>query len=129
MGSKMALMTNKTTSKKLENRLEEVSKYAMTLYYLFEEGRTSIKDLESILFSEDDEKSSFTYGKVLKHIKTSDLQKSYEKYVSEGMSAESDLNLLYTKKIIESVIDKSTDQIDKTYINTYDYLLANLNNK
>lgn len=129
MGSKMALMTNKTTSKKLENRLEEVSKYAMTLYYLFEEGRTSLKDLESILFSKDDEKSSFTYGKVLKHMNPSDLKKSYEKYVNEEKKEEKDLNLLYTKKIIELVIDKSTDQIDKTYINTYDYLLANLNNK
>ena len=126
----MALMTNKTTSKKLENRLVEVSEYAMTLYYLLEEGRTSLKDLESIFFSKDDEKSSFMYGKVLKHMSPSDLKKSYEKYSQSDTALDTKgLNLLYTKKIIDLVIDKSTDQIDKTYINTYNYLLTNLSNK
>ena len=125
----MALMTNKTTSKKLENRIVEVSEYAMTLYYLFEEGRASLKDLESIFFSKDDEKSSFTYGKVLKHMNPSDLKMSLEKYGQSDTNDIKKLNLLYTKKIIDLVLDNATDQIDKTYINTYNYLLTNLSNK
>lgn len=125
----MALMTNKTTSKKLENRIEEVSEYAMTLYYLFEEGRASLKDLESIFFSKDDEKSSFTYGKILKHMNPSDLKMSLEKYGQSDTNDIKKLNLLYTKKIIDLVLDNATDQIDKTYINTYNYLLTNLSNK
>ena len=125
----MALMTNKTTSKKLENRLVEVSEYAMTLYYLFEEGRASLKDLESIFFSEDDEKSSFTYGKVLKRVNFNDLKKSFEKYSQSDTNDTKKLNLIYTKKIIDLVLDNTTDQIDKTYINTYNYLLTNLSNK
>ncbi len=125
----MALMTNKTTSKKLENRIEEVSEYAMTLYYLFEEGRASLKDLESVFFSKDDEKSSFTYGKILKHMNPSDLKMSLEKYGQSDTNDIKKLNLLYTKKIIDLVLDNTTDQIDKTYINTYNYLLTNLSNK
>ena len=125
----MALMTNKTTSKKLENRIVEVSEYAMTLYYLFEEGRASLKDLESVFFSKDDEKSSFTYGKILKHMNPSDLKMSLEKYGQSDTNDIKKLNLLYTKKIIDLVLDNATDQIDKTYINTYNYLLTNLSNK
>ena len=125
----MALMTNKTTSKKLENRIEEVSEYAMTLYYLFEQGRASLKDLESVFFSKDDEKSSFTYGKILKHMNPSDLKMSLEKYGQSDTNDIKKLNLLYTKKIIDLVLDNTTDQIDKTYINTYNYLLTNLSNK
>ena len=43
----MALILDKTTSKKLENRLTEFSKFGMIFYYLFEEGRASISDLEN----------------------------------------------------------------------------------
>ena len=41
----MALLTDKTTTKKLENRLSEFTEYGMTLYYLFEEiGRASCRE-------------------------------------------------------------------------------------
>jgi hypothetical protein len=46
-GVVMALIADKKTSKKLENRLNEFSKLGMTLYYLLEEGRASITDLEN----------------------------------------------------------------------------------
>jgi hypothetical protein len=79
----MALMADKQTSKMLENRFNEFTEYGMTLYYLLEEGRLNIKDLESILFSKDDEKSSFIYGKILKHTKPNDFKDSYNKYCGE----------------------------------------------
>lgn len=130
----MALLVDKKTSQKLETRLNEFSEYGMTLYYLLEEGRTNIKDLESILFSSDDEKSSFIYGKVMKHMKPSDLKKSFEKYSInypqdniDETDYKKDLNIIYTKKIIDTVIKESKENIDKTYVNTYAYLLTNIN--
>ncbi len=132
----MALLTDKKTSKKLETRLSEFTEYGMALYYLLEEGRTSIRDLENIFFSKDDEKSSFVYGKIMKHIKPNDLTKSFERYSlfypkddKDDKTYKKDLNIKYTKKVIDIVISKSEDYIDKTYINTYDYLLTNISKK
>lgn len=133
----MALLADKTTTKKLESRLSEFTEYGMTLYYLFEEGRTNLKDLENIFFSKDDEKSSFIYGKIVKHMKPSDLKKSFEKYsitypkeeTKDETIYKKDLNLLFTKKIIDLVINETNEIIDKTYVSTYKYLLANIKNK
>lgn len=131
----MALITDKMTSKKLETRLFEFKEYGMTLYYLLEEGRTNVKDLESIFFSKDDEKSSFIYGKIMKHIKPSDLTDSYEKYSVDYPNSEKidekeykkNLNIIYTQKIIDLLINEPNEKIDKTYINTYKHLLTNIN--
>ena len=49
----MALLTDKYTTETLENRLNEFSEYGMTLYYLFEEGRTNIDDLSNLFFLEN----------------------------------------------------------------------------
>ena len=132
----MALMLDKKTSKKLENRLNEFKEYGMTLYYLLEENRTSMKDLENIFFSKDDEKSSFIYSKILKHTKPSDLNKAFEKYKNSENSDNLDenvlkkhLNVIYTKKIIDLINKECSDTIDKTYVNTYDYLITNIVNK
>ncbi len=129
----MALMADKKTSKMLENRFNEFTEYGMTLYYLLEEGRLNIKDLESIFFSTDDEKSTFIYGKILKHTKPNDFKESYNRYSSEYEKNEKDdevtikknLNLLYTKKIIDVIVSQEKNKIDKTYLNTYKYLLSN----
>ena len=122
----MALLTDKHTPKTLENRLNEFSEYGMTLYYLFEEGRTNIDDLLTLFFSKDDEKTVFTYGKIMKRMNPSDLNDSFNKYKDiYPNNTKKDLNIIFTKKIIDLVIEKQNDRIDKTYINTYNYLLAN----
>ncbi len=133
----MPLLTDKKTTKKLENRLLEFIEYGMTIYYLYEEKRTNIKDLEDIFFSKDDEKSSFLYSKIMKHIKPSDLKKALERYSinnkkednQEDSKYKKELNIVYTEKIINILVDNKNEIIDKTYINTYNYLLANLKNK
>ena len=133
----MPLLTDKKTTKKLENRLLEFIEYGMTIYYLYEEKRTNIKDLEDIFFSKDDEKSSFLYSKIMKHIKPSDLKKALERYSinnkkednQEELKYKKELNIVYTEKIINILVDNKNEIIDKTYINTYNYLLANLKNK
>jgi hypothetical protein len=127
----MALLTDKKTSKILEDRLNEFSEYGMTLYYLLEEGRLDIKDLESIFFSKDDDKSTFIYGKILRQTKPTDLKKSFERYSAiypelnelDDKSQKKDLNIIYTKKILDLVTAKSQNRIDKTYLNTYEHLL------
>ena len=124
------LLADKKTCKKLENRLDEFKIFGTTLYYLLEEGRTNINDLESIFFSKDDEKSNFIYGKIMKHIKPNDLKQSYSKYVIDYPNTdEKNLNIIYTKKIIDIILDNSRENIDKDYINTYEYLLTNITNK
>lgn len=131
----MALITDKKTSKKLENRLTEFSKFGMTLYYLLEEGRVNIKDLEKIFFSSDDDKSSLVYSRLIKNVNPVDLKESFNKYRADYSSFDEDendlkdtLNILYTKKIINEIVSATTKQIDKTYVNTYDYLLMNSSN-
>ena len=127
----MALLTDNTTSKMLEDRLNEFTEYGMTLYYLLEEGRLDIKDLESIFFSRDDEKSSCIYSKILRHTKPNDLTKSFERYSVDhpelneldDRTAKKDLNIIYTKKILDLVTAKYSNKLDKTYINTYEHLL------
>ena len=73
----MALLTDKYTTKTLENRLNEFSEYGMTLYYLFEEGRTNLDDLSNLFFSKDDDKTIFTYGKIMKKMNPNDLNDSF----------------------------------------------------
>lgn len=122
----MALLTDKYTTETLENRLNEFSEYGMTLYYLFEEGRTNINDLSNLFFSKDNEKTIFTYGKIMKHVKPNDLEDSYKKYSeSYPNNNKKDLNIIFTKKLIDLVLENQEDKIDKTYINTYNYLLSN----
>ena len=122
----MALLTDKYTTETLENRLNEFSEYGMTLYYLFEEGRTNINDLSNLFFSKDDDMTIFTYGKIMKHMKPNDLEESFKKYSGNyPNNNKKDLNIIFTKKLIDLVIDNQEDKIDKTYINTYNYLLSN----
>ena len=122
----MALLTDKYTTETLENRLNEFSEYGMTLYYLLEEGRTNIDDLSNLFFSKDNEKTTFIYGKIMRKMKPNDLQDSYNKYKdSYPNNTKKDLNILFTKKIIDLVLEQQENKIDKTYINTYNYLLAN----
>lgn len=122
----MALLTDKYTTETLENRLNEFSEYGMTLYYLFEDGRTNIEDLANLFFSKDDEKTVFIYGKIMKRMRPNDLEESYNKYKDNyPNNSKKDLNIIFTKKLIDLVLENDQNRIDKTYINTYNYLLAN----
>ena len=128
----MALIADKKTSKNLENRIDEFSKFGMTFYYLFEEGRISMLELENLFFSKDNVKSSFAYMNILRRIKQSDIDSSLSKYKSicpnekllDETVYEANLNILYIKKLINTVISTSKDRLDKVYINTYNYLLS-----
>lgn len=118
------LLTDKETTKKLYDRLVEFSKYGMVLYYMLENGRIESRDLEGIFCSKDDEKSSFLYINLMKRINPIDLEISQEKYIKEEKIDDINrLNLLYTGKLIDTISLQKDTSIDKTYINTYQYLL------
>lgn len=122
----MALLTDKYTTETLENRLNEFSEYGMTLYYLFEDGRTNIDDLSNLFFSNDEEKTLFTYGKIIKKMKPNDVNDSFNKYKEYYPNNDiKDLNILFTKKILDLILENQANKLDKTYVNTYNYLLAN----
>ena len=90
----MSLIANKETKTKIENRLNEYSKVGITLYYLYEQNRVNINDLKNVFFSEDDEKSCFIYGNIIKHVKTKDIKEMKEKYNIINFFKENKLGIL-----------------------------------
>jgi len=133
----MGIILDRDTSKKLEIRLDEYSKYGASLYYLYEEKRVRINDLEKLFFSKDDDKSCFIYNNIIRHLTTNDLKDSYNRYSniypnSSNYSKETyndELNKVFTKKILDEISASNGNHIDKRYINTYNYLLSNYNIK
>ncbi len=124
------LITDKKTTMKLSERLTEFSKYGMTFNYLLEEGRLDIKEIEEIFFSKDDEKSTFRYMNMMRRIMPSDVEDAFSRYQDDYPKGDlslqehaKHLNLLFTEKIINEIAGKCDTNVDKTYINTYNYLL------
>ena len=126
----MALLTDKKTANKLRERLEEFSNFGMILHYLLEEKRVSKKELDDIFFCEDDEKSRTIYKRLLKVIKANDIDKAFDRYKLEVFNSDelnidnykNRLNLIYISKLLDK-LNCEEMYIDKTVINTYNYLL------
>lgn len=129
----MALITDKKVTKKLNDRLNEFSNFGMTLYFLLEEDKIKLKTISEVFFDEDEDKAVLMYLKLMKSIKKEDIENAYLKYSkmnpnTTNISEEkykSYLNILYTSKIINKVALENNFCIDKTYVNTYNYLLEN----
>lgn len=119
------MILDKKKSKKLLNRLNEFTEYGATLYYLLEEGRADINDLKTLFFSSDDEKSVCTYGRIIKDINLDDVKISRNKYSYHHPELDkNELNIIYTKKLIEEISSNSSGLIDRNYLDTYNYLLT-----
>lgn len=129
----MALITDKETTKKLNDRLNEFSTFGMTIYYLLENERLELKTISDIFFAKDEDKAVLMYLKLMKMVKPDDMTLAYEKYQkinpnTEDMSDDKYkeyLNVLYTSKIINKIAATNNFNIDKTYVNTYNYLIEN----
>lgn len=129
----MALITDKETTKKLNDRLNEFSTFGMTIYYLLENERLELKTIGDIFFAKDEDKAVLMYLKLMKMVKPDDMILAYEKYQkinpnTEDMSDDKYkeyLNVLYTSKIINKIAATNNFNIDKTYVNTYNYLIEN----
>ena len=101
------LITDKQTTMKLNERLTEFSKFGMTFYYLLEKGKITIKEVEDIFFSKDDEKSTFMYINMMRKIMPEDVDDAFIKYQDdyplESLTLDehkNKLNLIFTSKII-----------------------------
>lgn len=115
---------------KLNERLDEFSKFGMTFHYLLEQGKIAINEVEEIFFSKDDEKSTFRYMNIMKRVEPSDVMDAFLKYQDnypKGELSEAEhanhLNMIFTSKIINEIVGKSETCIDKDYVNTYNYLI------
>lgn len=129
----MALITDKETTKKLNDRLNEFSSFGMTIYYLLENKQLDLKTISDIFFDKDEDKAVLMYLKLMSQIKPDDVALAYEKYKGQNPNAENMqedryqgyLNVLYTSKIINKIAMANNFNVDKTYVNTYNYLIEN----
>lgn len=129
----MALITDKETTKKLNDRLNEFSAFGMTIYYLLENEKLELKTISDIFFAKDEDKAVLMYLKLMKMVTPEDMALAYEKY--QKINPNNDdmpedkykeyLNVLYTSKIINKIATTNNFNIDKTYVNTYNYLIEN----
>ena len=129
----MSLITDSKTKEKLNDRLNEFSNFGMVLYYLLEQEKLDIKTISEIFFSKDEDKAVLMYLKLMREIKQKDIEKAYIKYseINPNTTGEDEdtykgyLNILYTSKIIDRLSNLNNYNIDKTYVNTYNYLIEN----
>ncbi len=125
----MALLTDRNTEKDLSERLSEFVQFGMVLNYMLDIGTIELNDLERIFFDSDREKAILIYSRLLKEIKPDYLTESYSLYSKkypndEGLDS-SEYSRYVNKCCVGEMINKISekDKLDKTYINTYDYLL------
>ena len=128
----MALLTDKQRKKDLSERLQEFSQFGMIFNYMLDIEKVDIDDLEKMFFSSDRDKASLMYTKILKGMKGEYFDKAYTLYSHEypnDMNYGSDDYSLYLNKccinnIISRIVENEKNGVmDKTYLNTYTYLL------
>ncbi len=130
----MALLTDKETEKELSDRLSEFSQFGMVFNYMLDIDKIDIDDLEKMFFDTDQEKVTFIYSKLIKRIKSNYMESSYTIYSHEYPNSSNlnnndycdYLNKCCINRII-SRVEKKTKRVDKTFINTYNYLLEKEN--
>ncbi|MDD6879013.1 MAG: hypothetical protein PUD59_02140 [bacterium] len=126
----MALLTDKETEKDLNERLDEFLQFGMIFNYMIDIEIIDEEDIKKMLFSSDREQATIIYSKILKKMKENYSEKAYLIYSREYPNLKeldielykNYLNICCMKKIISKIQDK---KIDKTYLNTYNYLLSN----
>lgn len=125
----MALLTNKQTEQDLKERLEEFLKFGMTLKYMLDIGSIDLSDIEKIFFDSDREKATLIYSRLLKAINPDYLNQSYTIYSHEYPNEEcleaKEYSEYLNRCCISDIISNfsNSKNIDKTYYNTYNYLL------
>ena len=114
----------------LTERLKEFSEFGMIFNYMLEKSEIDLKDLETIFFDSDSEKVNLKYFTLVKGVKQSYFEEAFYLYseyfpnvksLNDGEYAK-DLNKRCINEII-SKINQNNKRIDKTYLNTYSFLL------
>ena len=127
----MALLVDEETKKELKDRIDEFLKFGMVLNYMYDIDKISEDDLEKMFFSTDLEMSTIIYFKIIKKIDETYENIAYKIYseeVEKNDDLDKDNELTYLNKYcLKKIISKLNNikNLDKTYVNTYNYLLSN----
>ena len=125
----MALLTDKETEKDLKERLEEFTQLGTVLKYMLDTNCIELCDLEKIFFDTSREKASLIYSQLLKKIRSNYIEQAYKIYSREFPNEDNLDDDLYLEYLNRSCINdiilaiKESSRVDKTYYNTYDFLL------
>ena len=125
----MALLTDKETEKDLKERLEEFTQLGTVLKYMLDTNCIELGDLEKIFFDTSREKASLIYSQLLKKIRSNYIEQAYKIYSHEFPNEDSFDDDLYSEYLNRCCINdiilriKESSRVDKTYYNTYDFLL------
>lgn len=130
----MALLTKEETTKELKDRFKEYAQFGMVLRYMKDENVIDLSDLECMFFDKSQEKATFKYMSILKKIDPKYIDESYKLYSNEYPNDSSiddkdyilKLNYLCVENILSDIKNVSKT-IDRTYLNTYNFLLRPLN--
>ena len=118
----------------LSERLAEFSEFGIIFKYMLDKEEIELKDLETIFFDPDSEKVNLKYLTLVKNIKPNYFNESFDLY-SAYFPKEDSLNTSeYAKQLNKECINKiiceineNNKRIDKTYFNTYSFLLNESN--
>ena len=118
----------------LTERLNEFSEFGMIFNYMLRNNEIELKDLETIFFDSDSEKVKLKYFTLVRDVKQSYFEEAFCLYSGYFPNVKSlsdseyakDLNKHCINEII-SKINENNKRIDKTYFNTYSYLLNESN--
>ena len=118
----------------LSERLAEFSEFGMIFRYMLDKKEIELKDLETMIFDTDREKSTLIYYTLLKKVKPSHMEESFDLYSgyfpNKDELGDSEYAKYLNKKCINEIICKINEdnkRIDKTYFNTYSFLLKEEN--
>lgn len=114
----------------LSERLEEFSQYGMVLKYMLDREFIELSDLKTMFFDTDREKASLIYFTLIKKMKPIYMQEAFDLYsgyypncdLLDDSEYASSLNKQCVNDIIFE-IKEDNKGIDKTYFNTYSFLL------
>ena len=127
----MALLTDKKTEKDLSERLSEFVQFGTVLNYMLDNGKVELSDLEKMFFDSDRDKATLIYSRMIKGIEPQYFEESFSLYSGvfpndDGYDS-SEYGRYLNKKCISNIITKMVerDRFDRTYVNTYDFLLNN----
>lgn len=127
----MALLTDKETKKDLSERLIEFGQFGMVFNYMLDEKNIELADLEKIFFDNNRDRATLMYTKLLSRMRPEYLDISYSKYSTlfpnQDCLNKTEYSEYLNRRCLCEIISKLSNEgnIDKTYLNTYSYLLGN----
>ena len=109
----MALITDKLTRKRLNDRLNEFRNFGMTLYYLLEQDHLDLKSISEMFFSDDEDKAVLMYLNLIKKIKPEIEEEAYLKYSNVVVNSNNMNTKDYKKYLRSSITPKLKEILDK----------------